>query len=403
MFETLRRRAHTALSDPRTVTFARASKSLLNIAAQLGGAGKSPIAMVGAVGSAAEVLGGLLDSDGNAIARFAASHGLERTRCEVMSILNRSQLIDTDALVCLVDESSQQNRRLLAGTVDGHIVGFVEYGREEGRYLDANLWVSGGEGTVWRYIERHVWGQLATPVLELRMTAGVYHEELTLVPRYDAQGDYLDEARVIAFADEVERYRRRGLGRAVMLHGPPGTGKSSFVFSYAGLARARLLAIGPDALDDILGGDLVQLCDCLRPDVLLLDDLDKVDEREALHGLLPELRRRHPGLCVVITCNTPRALGPSFLRPGRGGELVAFAPPGREEQRALLAHYLGRAGAPVASVDVDAVASALAPGLTHDWIRDVAEHANVVEGTAGLVAYVEQANARHAAFCCEQT
>jgi hypothetical protein len=399
LLEKARRRLHAALADPRTVTLAGAGKQLLTIAADLGRAGRSPVALVGAVGSAAEVLGRVLDSGDNAIVRYAHAHGFRRLRCEVMGILNRSHLIDHDALTCLVDDRTGSHQRLLVGDLDGARVGFVAYRAEEGEVLAECVWVTGNDDDVlWRFLEHQLWRRLTSPILELRMRAGMYGDQPSLVTAGDTRVDYLDEDRVIAFADDVERYRREGLGRAVMLHGPPGTGKSSFVYSYAHLARSRLLAIGPDALEDIMGGDLLQLCDCLRPEVLLLDDLDKVEDREALHGLLPELRRRHRRLCVVITCNEPRALGASFLRPGRGGELVRFAPPGPAEQRALLAHYLGRAGERTDVIDVEAVASALKPGLTHDWIRDVAEHAHLVEDTEGLLSYVAQANARFAAF-----
>jgi hypothetical protein len=399
LHEQLRRRLHAALADPRAVTMARAGKELLTIAADVGRAGGNPVAVVGAVGSTAEVLGRVLESGDNAIVRYAQAHGFRRVRCEVMGILNRSHLIEHESLTCLVDDRTGSHMRLLVGQLDGERVGFVAYRAEAGEVLAENVWVTGeSEDILWRFLERQLWRRLTSPILELRMRAGVYGDEPSLVTVGDSRVEYLDEARVVAFADDVERYRRQGLGRAVMLHGPPGTGKSSFVYSYAQLARSRLLAIGPDALEDVMGGDLVQLCDCLRPEVLLLDDLDKVEEREALHGLLPELRRRHRQLCVIITCNEPRALGASFLRPGRGGELVSFAAPGPTEQRALLAHYLGRAGLQGQAIDVEAIASALTPGLTHDWIRDVAEHANLVDDTDGLLAYVAQANARFSAF-----
>ena len=77
---------------------------------------------------------------------------------------------------------------------------------------------------------------------------------------------------------------------------------------------------------------------------VLLDDVDKVDDHECLHGVLPVLRRRHPKMLIVITCNEPTSLGPSFLRPGRGGELLAFGPPSRDERCELLVHYMERAG-----------------------------------------------------------
>lgn len=399
LIEQLRRRAHAALADPRAVTMARAGKQLLGVAAEVGRAGKNPIAIVGAVGSTAEILGRVLESGENAVVRYAQTHGFRRVRCEVMGILNRSHLIDLDALSCVVDDRTGANQRLLVGEADGAQVAFIAFRGEDGEGLAPIVWITGeDDNLLWRFLERQIWWRLTSPILELRMCAGTYGDQPALIPVGDARVEYLDEARVIAFADDVERYRRQGLGRAVMLHGPPGTGKSSFVYSYAQLARSRLLAIGPDALEYVMGGDLLQLCDCLRPEVLLLDDLDKVEEREALHGLLPELRRQHRDLCVVITCNEPRSLGASFLRPGRGGELVRFAPPGPEEQRALLTHYLGDSGERAAAIDVEAIASALKPGLTHDWIRDVAEHAHLAGDTDGLLAYVEQTNRRFAAF-----
>lgn len=94
----------------------------------------------------------------------------------------------------------------------------------------------------------------------------------------------------------------------------------------------------------------------------------------------------------MITCNTPEDLGPAFLRPGRGGELIEFPPPTPEERIELLKLYMKISKIPVEEFDLEALSSEMTDIYTHDWVRLIAEQAIIHDTQARLLAYIKQTN-----------
>ncbi len=123
--------------------------------------------------------------------------------------------------------------------------------------------------------------------------------------------------------------RARGIPcrRGVLLEGPPGTGKSSFVKSMAEHFEVQLVTVELATCSDY---DLPQLRDVSRqPSIFLFEDIDRVfegsrniTEREADKVTFDAFLNLLSGAdalqgMIILTTNHPEKLDEALLRPGR--------------------------------------------------------------------------------------
>ncbi len=171
----------------------------------------------------------------------------------------------------------------------------------------------------------------------------------------------LIEQRIVlplAYPDEAER---AGLKppRAVVLFGPPGTGKTTFAKAVASrlawpfveLFPSRLAGESPAGLAAALREAFAQVSELDR--VVLF--IDEVEEIAALRGdsalsaaqgvtnemlkLIPAFRERDGRLLVCAT-NSVRALDAAFLRHGRFDYVIPVGPPDPAARQAIWERYL---------------------------------------------------------------
>lgn len=147
----------------------------------------------------------------------------------------------------------------------------------------------------------------------------------------------LDEGVARRLHDDVHEFFSRrhwyaSLGipwrRGYLLHGPPGTGKTSAAYALAGELRLKLctLSLTNPKLNDHTLADLLQRTP--PRSLILIEDIDafftarqKVDERieVSFSGLLNALDGvgAQEGRIVVLTTNHRDALDAALIRPGR--------------------------------------------------------------------------------------
>ncbi|MEF8790473.1 MAG: AAA family ATPase [Haloarculaceae archaeon] len=157
---------------------------------------------------------------------------------------------------------------------------------------------------------------------------------------------------------------------AVLVHGPPGSGKTLLARAVANDGPVETLAVPATAFLDDPDGiyDLAETAVDRAPAVLVLDDVDAVGRAApaageasstarrctvALRSLLDDLRR-HPDVLVVGTATDPDDLDPSLRRGGRFDREFELPVPDRDGRREILG-ALTRA-APVWNVDLDDLA-----------------------------------------------
>lgn len=173
--------------------------------------------------------------------------------------------------------------------------------------------------------------------------------------------------------DLLERHRRfiaRDVPRAYMFYGPPGTGKTSFALHFASGSKVLKLDAGSFAVASVR--DMSFLLDNLRPEFLLVDDVDKVEVGNALPSLLETLQAiKVIGDCtVMLTANRVDGFDTGLLRPGRVDTWVEFALPDWGDRFAVLGRYNDQLEAGAGSEDLR-ILSDESEGLSQDYLREL--------------------------------
>ncbi|PZH14862.1 AAA family ATPase [Streptomyces sp. NTH33] len=184
------------------------------------------------------------------------------------------------------------------------------------------------------------------------------------------------ERRVVLPLTEPALADRYGVvpPKAVILFGPPGTGKTSFAKAVASRLGWPFVELFPSRLaSDTSEG----LAAALREAFAELAELDSVllfiDEVEEIAGvrsgkavdpghgvtnellkLIPVFREQDARLLACAT-NSVRSLDAAFLRPGRFDYVIPIGPPDPAARTAIWTRYLGGAAA---AVDLDRLVSA---------------------------------------------
>jgi hypothetical protein len=153
----------------------------------------------------------------------------------------------------------------------------------------------------------------------------------------DELGQYLAWAGPFLLGDHDERLRPRG----ALLHGPPGTGKTSAAKRAARELGLPLLRLDVGACKGSLVGESeaelresLAFVDAAAPCVLLIDEVEKLFQRELdggttstmLADLLWWLAERRSRVLVIMTTNDRRALPPELIRAGRLDQEIETRP-----------------------------------------------------------------------------
>ncbi|KKF01686.1 GNAT family N-acetyltransferase [Mycolicibacterium obuense] len=168
------------------------------------------------------------------------------------------------------------------------------------------------------------------------------------------------ERRIVAPLARPDLAARYGVSppKAVILFGPPGTGKTSFAKAVAGrlgwpfveIFPSRLAAPGvamPAALRDVFA-DLTDL----DAAVVFIDEVEEIAgsrsgvPSDPSHGvtnellkLIPAFRQNDERLLICAT-NSVSSLDSAFLRPGRFDYIIPVGPPDEAARKAIWTRYL---------------------------------------------------------------
>ncbi|MET8060132.1 ATP-binding protein [Streptomyces microflavus] len=178
-----------------------------------------------------------------------------------------------------------------------------------------------------------------------------------------AEAKQLVERRLVLPLANPEAADEHGVEppQAVVLFGPPGTGKSTFAQAVASRLGWPFVELFPSriALEDGLANGLGRRFEEIAQLDHVLVFIDEVEEVAGTRnladpvsvGVVNELLksivrfRDRDGRLLVCATNTVAALDPAFLRHGRFDYVLPVGPPDHEARTALWASYLARTGA----------------------------------------------------------
>ncbi len=164
----------------------------------------------------------------------------------------------------------------------------------------------------------------------------------------------LVERQILGLARQREQLRASGqhLKRGVLLHGPPGSGKTQTVRYLLGrLQGITVVVLSGRALHAIR--EACSIARALAPAAIVVEDVDLIAEERGpmsgTHPLLFQLLNEMDGLgedvdvAFILTTNRADLLEPALAaRPGRVDQAVNIALPDLDGRRRLLALYRGR-------------------------------------------------------------
>lgn len=162
-------------------------------------------------------------------------------------------------------------------------------------------------------------------------------ESVFLPIRKNLQPKYLCEDIEDSFSNllkmRLNAFYNKGIRRSVLLHGLPGTGKSTFARSLFSNKKSRTLHLSIDAARSYETTGMINI---LAPNIIIFDDIDRdLEEAEKILQFFEEVAAD----VIIASVNNISVLDSALLRPGRFDEIYLMPLPSIDYRRKLISLY----------------------------------------------------------------
>lgn len=142
--------------------------------------------------------------------------------------------------------------------------------------------------------------------------------------------------------ERIEHFSKFTKARCYLALGAPGLGKSLFARGVANNRGRRFIKIDSSSVSSLDISEFNLMFDALKPNVIIIDDFDRVQFKEAAGKILFLLENLHQkfGTLTIFTANNISEIDPAFVRAGRVDEIIDFEAPDKEERAWFFKEYL---------------------------------------------------------------
>lgn len=135
------------------------------------------------------------------------------------------------------------------------------------------------------------------------------------------------EGDALEYIDEWEEFMEEDVRRCILLQGEPGTGKSTLARQASIELSNRTIHLTQEFITHVERDTWTVLNDMLQPDVIVVDDIDRVDRDYLRNRLYLFEDAYHQVPLTIMTANHYSDLPDAFLRPGRIDQILQMDDP----------------------------------------------------------------------------
>lgn len=211
---------------------------------------------------------------------------------------------------------SENGQSLQISTIEGQVVIF------RGSGWDVSMWFQVAneaeqEESEMKAIQafgKATWESMGPRVEAVAPDKDGPREDMTYIKPWDP-GEILPSDQTQEVSERTKKFLALGRKRSVMLHGPPGTGKTCMIRAIAEEINGTVLFLDSTQLSNIDSRTLSFFLDYLAPDIILIDDLDRVEKVSDLLSAIDRIRRNCK--LLMVTVNHLKEMDSAVIRAGR--------------------------------------------------------------------------------------